>query len=379
MQKFKIILPIIVLLAGMMGTYALIATKPVLEPEKPSDTIPVVTVIKAEPQTVTLNVTSQGVVKPRHELDLSAEVSGKVLYLHPQFVTGGFFHKDEVLLKIDARVYDAAIVQAQAQIAEAKRLLATEQAQAEQAHTEWQALGKGKPTTLAMREPQLAEARAKLKSAESALLQAQLQREYCEIRAAFSGRFASKNVALGQIIQAGEKLAHVYATDSAEIRLPVSLEQLAFLDISLNGQAQKPLKVTLSAPLASQQASWSAQIIRTEGAVDESTGVIYLVAEVKQPYQSAQPLLNGLFVHAEIQGKALNDIFVLPQQAVNSSQTAFIVDKEQKLRSRHLEVLRTEPERVLVQQGLNAGERVITSGIDLPIEGMSVQVEDSKQ
>lgn len=380
MQQLKIILPVLILLFGIGATYVLITSKPVIEPEKTSDNSPSVTVMTAEPQSVQLNVSSQGIVKPHQELDLSAEVSGKIVYLHPQFVTGGFFNKNELLLKVDARVYEAAIVQAYAQIAEAKRLLATEQAQAEQAHTEWQALGKGKPTALAMREPQLAEARAKLKSAESALVQAQVQREHCEIRAAFSGRFASKNVALGQIIETGEKLAHVYATDSAEVRLPVSLEQLALLDIHLNGQQQKPINVTLNATLAGQAVSWQAQIIRTEGTVDETTGVIYLVADVKQPYQSAQPLLNGLFVHADIQGKTLNNIFVLPQQAINSSQTVFIVDNQQKLHSRHLDVLRTEPDRVLIQQGLQTGERVITSGIDdLPIEGINVQVENSKQ
>jgi RND family efflux transporter MFP subunit len=378
MQKLKIILPIIILLLGVTGTYALMATKPVLEPEKPNDIVPVVTVITAQPQTLALTVSSQGIVKPRHELDLSAEVSGKVVYLHPQFVAGGFFNKDDVLVRLDSRAYDAAIVQAQAQIAEAKRLLATEQAQAEQARTEWQALGKGQPSALAMREPQLAEARAKLKSAESALLQAQIQRDHCELRAAFAGRFASKTVALGQIIQTGEKLAHLYATDSAEVRLPVALDQLAYLDIALNAQAQKPIKVTLSAPLAGKQQTWQAHIIRTEGTVDQSTGVIYLVAEIKQPYQTAQPLLNGLFVHADIQGKALDNIFVLPQQAVNGSQTVLIVDNEQKLHSRHLEVLRTEPDRVLVQNGLQVGERIITSGIDLPIEGMTVQVDNSK-
>jgi len=377
-SKLKIILPIIMLLLGGAGAYGLIATKPVLEPEKTTDTIPVVTVIKAQPQTLQLNVSSQGIVKPRHELDLSAEVSGKVVYLHPNFVAGGFFNKNDVLVRIDSRNTDAAIVQAQAQIAEAKRQLATEQAQAEQARTEWQALGKGQASALVMREPQLAEARAKLKSAESTLLQATIQGERCELHAPFTGRFASKAIALGQIIQTGEKLAQLYATDVAEVRLPVALEQLAYLDIALNQQPQKPIKVTLSTQLAGTLQTWQAHIVRTEGMVDESTGVIYLVAEVKQPYQSDKPLLNGLFVQADIQGKALDNLFALPQQAVNGSQTVLIVDNKQQLHSRHLDVLRTEPNRILIKDGLHAGERIVTSGIDVPIEGMTVQVDDAK-
>ncbi len=397
MGKLKIILPVILLLLGIAVAYALIVTKPVLEPEKPTANIPVVTVIKVEPQTLQLNVHSQGIVKPRHELDLSAEVSGKVLYLHPNFVAGGFFNKDDLLARIDTRDYDAAIVQARAQIAEAKRLLATEQAQAEQARTEWQALGKGQASALAMREPQLAEARAKLKAAESALIQAQNQRSRCELRAPFTGRFASKAIALGQIIQTGEKLARLYSTDVAEIRLPVALEQLAYLDIALDEKTkQKPVKVTLSAQLAGTQQTWQAHIVRNEGMVDENTGVLYLIAEVLQqrPFrflkpersnsvtevkqQDQAPLLNGLFVEAEIQGKTLDNIFVLPQQAINAAHEVLIVDKDQHLHVRHLDVLRTEENRVLIKQGLQVGERIITAGIDLPIEGMKVQVDETK-
>jgi len=377
MRQLKIILPIILLVLGGAGAYALIATKPVLEPEKPTDTIPVVSVITVQPETLQLNVASQGVIKPRYELELSAEVSGKVLYLHPNFVTGGFFNHDEVLVRIDSRDYDAAIVQAQAQIAEAKRLLATEQAQAEQARTEWQALGKGHPSALAMREPQLAEAHAKLKAAESALMLANNRRSRCEIHAPFAGRFASKAVSLGQIIQTDEKIARIYSTNLAEVRLPVALEQLSYLDIALDEKSnQKPVKVTLSAQLAGITQTWQARIVRTEGMINESTGVLYLVAEVKQKDQA--PLLNGLFVLATIQGKTLDNIFSLPQQAITAAHTVLTVDKDHHLHSRQLEVLRTEDNRVLIQQGLQVGERIITTGIDLPIEGMTVQVEASK-
>lgn len=375
MTKLKIMLPIVVLLLGITGAYALMATRPVLEPEKPSVSIPLVTVVEAQPQTVRLNVHSQGVIKPCQELDLTAQVAGKVTFLHKDFAAGGIFSKDDLLVRIDSSNYDAAIVQAQAQIAEAKRLLATEQAQAEQAHTEWQALGSGKPSALAMREPQLAEARAKLTAAESALLQATVQRNRCDIRAPFTGRFYSKAVALGQVIQSGEKLARLYATAVAEVRLPVTLDQLAYLDVSLHEAQQKNLPVTLSATVAGKPQTWQARIVRTEGVVDENTGVLYLVAEVR----AANPMpLNSLFVEADIQGKELQNIVVLPQAAINAAQQVLVVDNDQHLHSRHLDVLRTEQQRVLIRQGLQPGERVVTSGVDIPIEGMTVQVDTRK-
>jgi RND family efflux transporter MFP subunit len=243
-----------------------------------------------------------------------------------------------------------------------------------------------------MREPQLAEARAKLTAAESALAQATNQRSRCELRAPFTGRFYSKAVALGQVIQTGEKMAQLYATHVAEVRLPIALEQLAYLDIALNDVKQKPVEVTLTAKLAGTLQTWQARIVRTEGTVDESTGALYLVAEVQQPrparflkfhkfdetQQDQTPPLNGLFVEADIQGKELSNIFVLPQQAINAAQTVLVVDNHQQLHSRHLDVLRTEANRVLIQNGLQAGERIITSGIDLPIDGMTVEVSANK-
>ena len=376
--NWRYVTPVFVLVFGLIASYLLMATRPVLIPAKKVSDIPTVSVIEIKPQTVKLTIASQGLVKARDEMDLMSEVAGKIVYLHPDFVAGGFFSKDEVLVKIDARDYDVAIVQAQAQIAEAQRLLATEQAQAIQSKKEWEVLGNGTPSRLAMREPQLAEAHAKLKFAEATLLHAKIQRSRCELRAPFSGRFQTKAVSVGQIIQAGDKLAHLYASDWADIRLPISIEQFAFLNLpDKTLPYQQGIKVTLTAQLAGKSQSWQGRIVRTEGIVDENSGVIYAVAQVKNPYRSqgkTSGLLNGLFVQAEIEGKELSNVFALPATAVNSAQQVLIVDKNSRLHSRQLQVLRNEKNRVLVNQGLNADEQVVVSEMDIPIENMQVKV-----
>lgn len=380
-KQLKVLLPIALLLAGIACSWAVIATRPQMTPHTPNAEVPLVTVIQAEPQTLRLDVHSQGIVTPRNEIDLIPEVSGKIVQLHPDFVSGGFFTRNEVLVSIDPRDYDYAIAQAHAQIAEAKRQLAMEEAQADQAHNEWQALGEGTATPLAMREPQLAEARAKLKAAEANLLQAQIRRSRCELRAPFTGRLQTKLAGLGQTIQSGEKLAHIYSTDLAEIRLPLPTDQLAYLNLPLGdggGQCNACPKVTLSADFAGALQTWEGRIVRSEGKLDDTTGVLYAVAEVLNPYtQKADhpPLLAGLFVQAAIQGKELQNLFVLPQNAINASQQALVVDAELRLHIRRLQVLRNEPDRILVKDGLNAGDRIVTSGIQVPVEGMKVRVE----
>jgi RND family efflux transporter MFP subunit len=378
--RLKTLLPIALLLAGAGCAWVIIATRPQMTPQMPSAEAPLVTVLQAEPQTLRLDVHSQGIVTPRNEIDLIPEVSGKIVQLHPDFVTGGFFARDDVLVSIDPRDYDYAIAQAQAQIAEAKRQLAMEEAQADQAHSEWQALGEGTATSLAMHEPQLAEARAKLKAAEANLLQAQIKRSRCELRAPFTGRLQTKLVGLGQTVQAGEKLAHIYSTDFAEIRLPLPIDQLAYLDLPLRteeGRCSACPKVTFTADFAGNVQTWEGRIVRSEGRLDDTTGILYAVAEVVDPYsrKAGSPLLTGLFVQAQVQGKELPNLFVLPQVAIDVSQQALVVDAEQRLHIRHLEVLRNEPNRILVKAGLNAGDRVVTSGIQVPVEGMKVRVD----
>lgn len=397
-NRLPIILPAILLLSGIVAAWAMMATRPRLVTQVPKNQVPLVSVIQVQPQTIRLNIHSQGIVTPRNEIDLIPEVAGKVIYLHPDFVAGGFFGRNDLLVTIDPRDYDYAIAQAQAQIAEAKRQLAMEEAQADQSRNEWKALGEGAPSALAMREPQLAEARAKLKAAEANLTLARIKRSRCELRAPFTGRLQNKNIGLGQFIQLGDRLARIYSTDVAEIRLPLATSQLGFLDLPLgvnndflrsqagslrqsSGQAwERGPKVSLSAQFAGVMQTWEGRIVRTEGSLNESTGVLFAVAEVQNPYlqkDDHSPLLSGLFVQAEIEGKAILGVFVLPQLAMNASKEVLRVDNEQKLHILRVNVLRNEPDRILVKDGLNAGDRLVVSGIDVPVEGMTIRVDEN--
>lgn len=381
-RRLKVLLPLVVLLAGAAGAAAIATHRPALPTEPPAMEPPLVRALTVRPQAIRLDVHSQGVAAPRTEIDLVAEVSGKVVKLHPAFAVGGFFREGEVLATIDPRDYDHAIAIAQGQLAEARRFLAQEEAAASQAKGEWQALGEGEPTPLALHVPQVAEARAKLAAAEASLSQARLQRSRCELRAAFAGRVREKKVGLGQYLLPGDRLARLYSVDVAEIRLPLSLDQAAWLDLPLpnaDGAAPRPgPAVTLSARIDGGERRWQGRIIRTEGSLDPDTGLLHAVAEVAEPYRpraGQPPLLVGTFVQADIEGRLWPDVLVLPQGALNAAGEAWLVDETQHLRRRRLEVLRTEPDRVLIRGGLKAGERVLVAGIDTPLEGMAVKAE----
>ena len=382
-NPLKIILPIALLTLGIASAWALLAYKPAMPTQTAASEPPVVSIITATPQSLRLDVPSQGIVKPRTEMDLVPEVAGKITYVHPHWEAGGFFAKDDLLVAIEARDYDYAIAEASARIAEAKRVLLSEQAQAQQARTEWQTLGAGLATPLALREPQLAEARAKLQAAEADLSKAKLKRSRCELRAPFAGRIREKTSSLAQFVQPGEKLARLYATDVAEIRLPINSKQLAFVDVPL-GEPKTDAKlqsvVDLTADIAGQTVTWQGRIVRTEGVVDANNGQIYAVAEVTKPYSQTTgqaPLLAGLFVQANIHGKTRQDVFVLPPIAVDTEQQVWLVDNAQKLTRRKITVLRFETERLVVSGDLQADDKVVVSGLPVPIEGMKVKIEPS--
>lgn len=362
----------------------MIASRPGAMPPSVEPAAPSVEIESVAPKTLRLNVMSQGVVSPREQIDLIAEVAGKVVQVHPALVSGGFFAANEILLTIDPQDYDYAIVAAQAKVAEAKRVLINERAQVEQADSEWRALGEGEASDLALRKPQLAEAEAKLQAAEADLAKARLDRSRCELRAPFSGRVLSKQVGRGQFLASGSAIARIFANDVAEVRLPVGIEQLAFLDLPLGSQASVPgrwPKVALHAEVGGKPRYWQGRIVRSEAALDSASGQLFLVAQIDQPDQvtpERAPLLSGLFVQAEIEGVLHQGLFALPRSALNTLQQVKLVNAEQRLAFRQVEVLRSEADRVIVKSGLNPGDRVVVSEMPMPVEGMRVSVAASE-
>lgn len=378
LRSMQVILPIVLLAGGTAGSWALLTSKPVLKPKIQTVEPPLVDVLQVQPRTLRINVHSQGIVQPRDQIDLVPEVAGKVVHIHQGLVPGGFFEAGELLYAVDPRDYDYAIADAKAAIAEAQHQVLFEEAQAEQARSEWGALGEGEPTPLALHEPQLAEARAKLQAAEANLKRAKLRRKRCELYAPFDGRVLEKYAGLGQYVQTGDKLARIYATDVAEVRLPVAVEQLGFLNLPLSGYPGGP-DVLLSTELAGVRHRWKGRIVRTEGSLDETSGLLHLVAEVRRPYQHEHddmPLMAGLFVQAEIEGREQSGLFELPSGAVNSMQEAWVVDQDDRLQIRHLEVLHRQTDRIWVKAGLNGEERIVLAGLQVPVEGLKVRLQD---
>lgn len=379
----KIVLPVVVLGVGLWGVWGLMNSPQEVQTQPRREYFPLIRTLEVRSTRIQLKVYTQGTVVPRTQSALVPEVSGRVLQVSPSLASGGFFSKGELLLKIDPRDYELAIIRSEAEIAQIQRHLEQEKAEAAVARREWAELGQGEPSALLLRRPQLAEAEASQAAAGAALEQATRNLNRTEIRAPYDGRVRSKNVDLGQYVMVGSPVAQLYAVDFAEVRLPLPDEELAFLNLPLHYQEQGDSrlgpKVLLKAMFAGLQHSWSGRIVRTEGEIDPATRMLFVVAQVKDPYSRRShpgrpPLAAGMFVEAEILGRWLNDVIALPREALRENDTIMVVDPDQRLRFRKVSILRTQQEEVLIRAGLVEGEQVCVSPLETPVDGMRVRI-----
>ena len=120
------------------------------------------------------NVTAQGEVRPRREIIVAPQIAGRIAFVSPDFIDGGFIRRGQVLVRLETADYQLAVVRAQSGVASAEQRLAREQAEAEIARQDLIDLGITDSSPLARREPQLAEAEAALESAKAQLADAEL-------------------------------------------------------------------------------------------------------------------------------------------------------------------------------------------------------------
>lgn len=336
-----------------------------------------------------LTVNTQGEVRPRIEIDLVSQVSGRIVWASPNFVNGGKVEAGQPLIRIEAADYEYAVIRAEARVTEAETQVELKAAATEVARKNWDNQIVGEPTALALKLPQLEEARAKLRSAQADLDAARLNLRRTDISVPFSGRVRSKAADLGQYVNIGASLGRVYSTEVAEIRLALTDAQLETLGLSIGFQPTKdtgPL-VDFSAVVAGKERHWQGRIVRTESAIDASTRVLYAVAEVEAPYDAGAdqgvPMAVGLFVDAEIEGRWLEKALIMPRQALRSENTVFVVSKENTLDIRVVDIVYSDQDKVVLGAGVSAGERVVVSPVRAPRQGMKVQaierVEEARQ
>ncbi len=382
----KISLPL-GLLAGSILVFIIMASgRPAPERREPPQAAMLVDTISAEASTQRFQVTSQGTVRPRTQTSLVAEVSGRIVELSDNFVAGGFFQAGEQLARIDPSDYESELLRSQADLASARARLADEQARSDQARRDWQRLRDsqgGEPGPLVLRIPQVQEAQASVQAAEAAVQRAERNLERTRIRLPYDGLVTERETDLGQYVNTGTTLGRAFAVDVAEVRLPLSDRDLAFLDLPRPGFVpDEPVPVTLSGTVSGRPGIWEADIVRTEAVVEEATRLTHAVARVEDPYGLTNqvlktPLPMGTFVNARIQGRSAEGLIALPRVALREGGRVFIADADDKLAIREVDVVRSTPQQVYVTNNLEPGDRVITTAIQAPVPGLNLRIRQT--
>lgn len=387
-HKKQIIIPIAILGAGIAAFMGFSSLKTPPEEKEAVDNTPIVAVENIVVAPMTLHVSSYGIIKPKYETSLVAQVNGEIVELDETFVRGGFVKKGQLLARIDPNDYHAALIDAQADMASARAALEQEVAQGKVAEREWKLITDSSPTELSLRKPQLAQELARVKSAQAAILRAKRNLQRTEIRAPYDAMIDNRMIGLGSFVGVGTEIGKLLGTAIAEVRLPVADNQLQFL-IDQGHDAS----VKLIGTYAGKSVEWSAHIARSEGVVDDQSRMTYLVAEIKNPYllkgklvnknvnsnvSSIRPLRFGSYVQAEILGLEIANASVVPRYLVIDNKVG-LLSSDSTLHYAEIDIVRQQGANVLVSGGLLDGDKLIVSALEYPVDGMKLALISDKK
>lgn len=385
LRKFlAIAIPILIVVGFVVATSIFITfNKEPKEKKRNFNTLAVIADY-AKVDDVQLQVRTQGEARPQIEIDLVPQVGGKIVYVSPNFIEGGIFKKGETLLRIEDADFKVAVIRAEAGVAQAEQVLVREKAEGDIARQDYEELGRGEPTPLALRLPQQAQARASLQAAQAELDAARLNLSRTSVKAPFSGRVRTKASDIGQFVNPGSRLGRIFSTNVVEVRLPLSDAQLSKLDLPLAYVAdsrETAPKVNLNALVAGKVRQWDGRIMRTDSTYDTATRALFAIAEVADPYgegasDDGVPLAPGMFVDADISGKSFENVITIPRDGLRPQDEVYIVDNLGKAEIRKVEVLDATPDRAVLTGGVERGELVVLSPMERSRVEMTLKVLD---
>ncbi len=345
------------------------------------------TAVTLVPRPYEVHLKTQGVVRARIVTSLTPLVSGTIIEVTDRFQDGAFFEKGDVLVKLDPEDYESQIVTSEATLARAEASLAQELARAAQALRNWQDIGfDDEPNDLVLRKPQLKEAHANVAAQEAALQRAKRSLERTVIKAPFSGRVSQRSAGLGQSVSSGTKLGDIYATDYAEVRLPLSAKQLTMIKIDEQGNQSIPVK--LKDALNSENTTvWNASIRRVEGELDQSSRELFVIAQIKDPFgiyskkidDSAEhsPLRINQPVLASIVANTIENAFVIERKNLYGADEVLLIE-DGKIVRRSIKIIWATEDSVITVDPDLAGKVLATSRLSYANTGTPIEVMEEE-
>jgi RND family efflux transporter MFP subunit len=316
-----------------------------------------------------------GLVKPAREVSLKAQAGGEVVEVSPNLLEGQHVSKGELLVRIEAADYELAVARAASALATRESELALEMGFQRVAKREWELLSDGDAdASLALREPQLKQAKANRDSAQAELAQASINLERTLIKAPFNAVVMSRSVELGSLATTNSEVANLVSTDSFHVFVSIPEAQIPMLKIP-GARAEVQVRGA-DVPLPGE-------VISLMSELDLEGRMARVLVEVKDPLgllpenQSRPKLLLGAYVEVRFEGKSMPGAFTIPRSALRNGDVVWLMRENSTLEIRRVEVAWRNRGSVILRSGVAAGEKLITSPLSLASEGMQVTTADA--
>ncbi len=385
----KVLAVLVVLAAGAAAAGMLMGSRPrpKIAPKKAPATL--VEVIEARPEKQQIKVQAMGTVIPAQQLELTAEVGGKIIEFNPQLVPGGTVRKEEVVVRIDDRDYKIAVKQREAQVEDVRFNLKLEEGNQVIAKREWEMFDSNDASdanrSLALREPHLARLRASLESAESALAQARLNVERTVVKASFNCLVLEEFLETGQVVSQQTRLATLVGTDAFWVQVNIPVSYLSHINLpDMHGKNGAKARIVYHTG-TEKPVERNGQVIRLLGSVEAAGKMARLLIEVKDPLDLLSekedrelPLLINAFVKVEIEGTEMEKVFVLPRTAIHEGNHVWLLKDGNKLEIREVKIVWSREGDVFIRDEITPGERIITSRIGAPVPGMALRTKQTE-
>ncbi|GAA5484086.1 efflux RND transporter periplasmic adaptor subunit [Haloferula sargassicola] len=369
---FSFLLALLIILAAFVFGVIMFLNREkadTVETEKP---VPAVRSEPIEVGEVTPMLDSEGVVESRRQVKLAAQVGGRVEWISDQLVASGRGGENEVLVRIEVSDLKARLATAESALAEAKLALEVEKAKGEQARRDWAKLGRGEPSGLTLRKPQIASAEERVASASEEVERSTRDVERAEIRAPFAGRVRMASAEVGAILAPGTVVADLYSDSDLEVDLPFPLRDFGFIAKDAETEFQ------ITATLGGETKSWPAKLARVSGEVERTTLTGHVIAKVQAGDDGFPPV--GLFVEAELPGKTISNVVEIPRSTIRGLNEVWVV-RDGRLAKVEVEEVWTTRETVVVRAPFEPDDRLLLTRMGTPVEGMEVreaEQEDGK-
>ncbi len=377
-KKRQIIIIIGIFLISIMIFLLLIHHK--AKPKKTivKNVIPVVKVIKARPVHYQMIIHANGEARPESIGSIVPEIRGKIVYVSRNLKKGGMLKKGELVVKIFDEDYKIALSQAIAKLKQANATLENTIQESNQAIEEWKLVHPNKDVPyLVAKVPQLEAARANFLAAKAGVTQAKLNLRRTNLYSPYNGVVLQKNIDIGQYVNPGQTLATIYPTSEIEVYIPLTLSDVQWIDIPKYTTNKKGSLVKLRFSLGQKRVSLIGEITRFLGEIDPKTRMLYVVAVVKNPFKHIPPLLPYTYLDANIQGRVLKNVYVIPMRAVFEDEYVLKVIKNH-IKKTKIKIVRMLKDSVIVTKGIDPGDLLVCTPMSGNVDGMEVNIVGTK-